>query len=1321
MSDNNNAQTDDRQSVVSKGRLFTFLIALFLIIFEILYYVLLQGDSKNLEFSRTFFIPKFIMEPFTFLTTWLGTINIYTISLPVLGLILAFLAALFASLSLLTKKKPINLILNAIAVIIAVLYISLMILNILPFSIGFIFMFLAIGLVAFNFPYRKAVIIGLITLGWLTTGIVANVSPYLDSKEITTFSREYNYQDLTEILGVESDTDEVVSIEDAIKNSDKNIDINNINEVEAFFEEKYKNELENNNFDKDMISLEKDENGNFLFVEKPEATLILRFDEKVSGTIHIVDAMQTIVLEKKDLLIHYIENRGIRDIKEFIDKELIVKVEKGESFGGGQLKDDIKDVINKMKNKNIVLADSMGLLQEKDVEDNISNYKYADKKLDHKKQPEKFKPFSIEFPTYSKVQIINIKNLKPYTKYWYYIESYNNPYGNETKMINILSEITDRSSEEYLNDLNKIKAKNDRKSLIEFRKDLIESIVRYYDFDIIKLSDYIRSGVNIEKAKNIIEKFGGTVSESELATSLSSLREDNKTTKQYSKQLIKHFGGKVLNKGGFKYVSLNNSFYTETRTMKDEKPPYLVDTQIYVEPLDIDYSNFINKNYDKIVNGIKQAKKQGQYTVYLGELWGIKEGETGVEIIKSAVFYDLLQKNAEKLIKDLPEKGKVTKEDADRFMNKIKAIIRSQRSEPNLAEDLKIPAYIKMKLKFTEKATGTLAINIEKNKEPLRTKKFEEPSYIWETEFGLMDYQYQGVLYVNPENFEEYAELRTDLQEIRMEVEEELLNEILVVEERIKEIIAEAKETITSLSDENKEKLNNYISEAKTEFTKLIPEDSELLKNIMPKGANSYETKVLIAEVGSRLENIISQLKKNVQDISFSNKKERLIKAFNTHKEEMITRYPTYKYLLNYINNDFYELFDEKYKLTAKTFEITPYIKEYEKDKVHFNIEAFRLSALKPFLERKYSFELQVHDKFNNIGKFALKDDEGIQTNVSTPDISHIINIVVIFIILAVMAIYFILNVINMKKKFMLKESLPPFLANLGILLLLINIIASLFLKLFPVQLEFFFLMLIAFFLLSEQGWALKISAALSGSIILIGLISALVAIFPEFRTSFTPPINPEVPKSFFIVSELSIITHIFIYIIGFSCATNMLNNNLGLDRNKSLVVSLVVFVIAIIISVISGILSINLYNNLGDGSLYRNISFIAGSGAVGILIGTLIPGEWGKGLGRILFILLGIGFIVIMIFGFVPFKFPAIILLAVFLIIGTTWARTVSLAYFFVQMFILLATFIILIPDMSYPLVSKVLLLLMALAYLAVGIFNMKSTKVRDYSEGKL
>ncbi len=568
-------------------------------------------------------------------------------------------------------------------------------------------------------------------------------------------------------------------------------------------------------------------------------------------------------------------------------------------------------------------------------------------------------------------------------------------------------------------------------------------------------------------------------------------------------------------------------------------------------------------------------------------------------------------------------------------MDKIKSIIKTQRSEPNLAEDLKIPAYIKMKLKFTEPAAGTLAINIEKNKEPLRAKAFTEPSYIWEAEFGLMDYQYQGILYVNPENYDEYSELRTKLEEI----------------------------------------------------------DAEVVSNISKKS----------------------------EDMNSTIRKEMFIEKVKEQKEELLKLSPTYEYLVEYIiDNNFVELADKSYKLTAKTFDVTPYIKLYEKDKIQFNMEAFRRSNLTALLERKYSFELEINDRYGNKGTFTEKNDRGIQTNTSTPDITYIINIILISIILIALAVYFFINIINMKKKFMLKESLPPFLANIGIIIFIINIIASLFLKFYPVRLEFFLLMLISFFLLSEQGWALKFSGALSGSVILIGLISVLTMIFPEIRTSFTPSINPDVPSSFFIIANISIITYIFVYILTFACSANMFNNNLGAKRNKSIIISIVIFIVAAIVSVVTGLLSVNMYHNLMDGSLYRSISLIAGSGAIGVLLGSLIPGEWGKSLGRIMFILLGIGFVVIMIFGFVPFKLQAILLLASFLIIGTTWARTVSIAYFFVQAFILIFTFIILIPE-NYSIAVKISLLIMGIAYVIVGLFNVKSVKIRDYSEGKL
>jgi hypothetical protein len=67
-------------------------------------------------------------------------------------------------------------------------------------------------------------------------------------------------------------------------------------------------------------------------------------------------------------------------------------------------------------------------------------------------------------------------------------------------------------------------------------------------------------------------------------------------------------------------------------------------------------------------------------------------------------------------------------------MTKIREIILSQQANPNLAENLKVPAYIKMVVTFDEPSSGTLGITIKKNKDPLEAKPFETKSYKWETD-----------------------------------------------------------------------------------------------------------------------------------------------------------------------------------------------------------------------------------------------------------------------------------------------------------------------------------------------------------------------------------------------------------------------------------------------------------------------------------------------------------------------------------------------------------------------------------------------------------
>lgn len=918
MPDNTSTQSTERKSVISKGRLFSFLIAIFLIVAEVIYYILFSGKASNFGGAETFFIPKFLIEPFTFAATVLGSMTFYAISLPVLGLLISFIISLSITLSILIKKTGIRNIFRFIGIGFIVLYIILMFSGTLQIDIGLIVIFIALTLVSFQFPFKKLIVVGILVLGWGFSAILGTLSPYLNEKEIKQFYR---------------------------------------------------------------------------LNENPEATFILKFDKEVSGVLHIVDAVQTIPKAGMDNLSDYI------GVTEAISRETRAK-------------------------------------------------------------PENFQAIDIDFSEYSKVQIVNVSNLTPYSEYWYYIEAW---------------------SEE--------------------------------------------------------------------------------------------------NKKGNYYCTNKTTFYTLTLATEDEHPPYIADADINVQPLDIDFSEFVRDNYDKITDAVRTGS--GQYAITLGEMWGILEGETKAERDKSHKFYQLMKDNADDVLSIIPSKEAVNKDTANKFMEKIIDLIKGQTVNPNLAEDLKIPAKVKMVIKFDEPAKGSLSITVKKNKKPLRAHSFGEYSYKWEAEFGLMDFQYQG--------------LRKDV-------------------------------------DIDKYDIGAYTEEDPEDFDK--------------------------------------------------------------------------------------------------------YIEAYQSDPIKFNVRAYIDSEMKDtdvkvLLERKYAYSIKTEDKYKNPGNFSRHNEKGIQSNITLPDTSEIISIIFTVIMFVIVMIVVLLRINTMKKKFMLRESLPGFLGSLGILIFIINIIVSLALGWYPIRLDFFILVLIVFLLLSEQGWTLKFSSVISASIVIISLLTILSLAFPEVKHSFTPPIDPNVPSTFVVVSHTSLITSVFAFILVFSIVSNMLINNLGLK--KKMIIGWICAIVTLIIAIVSGLISsyINLWGdffglftaNLDfiNGDLFRNIALIFGSAFVGTLIGINVKGDWGKSVGNFLLPLIIVGSVVFIVMSFVPFKLALVLLVASFLIIGTVWARPVTFIYFFLQAFIQIFTAIILVAEADYTIEIKIYLMLLGLAYLLMGLFTIKSIKVRDYSEGKL
>jgi hypothetical protein len=186
-----------------------------------------------------------------------------------------------------------------------------------------------------------------------------------------------------------------------------------------------------------------------------------------------------------------------------------------------------------------------------------------------------------------------------------------------------------------------------------------------------------------------------------------------------------------------------------------------------------------------------------------------------------------------------------------------------------------------------------------------------------------------------------------------------------------------------------------------------------------------------------------------------------------------------------------------------------------------------------------------------------------------------------------------------MKKKFMLKESLPNYIAFFGgILLLIINIIVSI-IGIYPIRLDFFIILSLTFFIMSGQEGSLKLSMAVSGSLILLSVLMILSTIMPEIKYSYIPPIDPNVPSSFKTISHLTLVTAIFSYILSFACLSNMLLNNMG--NKKNYILNWILTIVSLAVAVVMGILALSNYNANIDGSSFRDVAFIFGTAFVAL------------------------------------------------------------------------------------------------------------------------
>jgi hypothetical protein len=759
---------------------------------------------------------------------------------------------------------------------------------------------------------------------------------------------------------------------------------------------------------------------------------------------------------------------------------------------------------------------------------------YGISKLEFRRKPIDFTPITKEFTEFSDEQIINITDLKPFTKYFYYIEAYNKEYPIGIQI------------SEVKNLLNKYPI------VLPFKKDIYLN----------RISDIINNlGGSPDNIEEVLEEWvnKGNISHRETIN------------------ILKEFGvDDIPRRKGLKFETLTKNFNTPIKSIKDEKKPIIVDADMIIEPLDIDFSEFIRENYDGIVNDLQTVSplEIGQNIIYLGEIWGIPRGTTRKEIEKSNKLYELLGQNADKLISIIPSRDAVNKETSDRFMDEIISIISSQTTNPNLAEDLKIPAHVKLSVKYDERCVGTLSVSIDRKKDPLNALSQKEFSYTWGAEFGLMDYQYQGV--------EEGSDLFEGL-------------------------------------DFNKSQF-------------MVPDPQDPYKEILDWDA---------------------------------------------------------------------------------------YIKAYRSAPAKFNIRAYINSDQIIYLNRKYPYSTKPVDIRGNEGSWTEREESGIQTKVTTESYVDVVNIIIICIILILILAYCIFSINQMKKKFMLKESLPIFLANMGIILIIVNLILSLALNIFPIKLEFFIIISLIFFILSKQMWAIRLTLGIAGFMLVLSLVSIFVHIFPELLITFRPPVDPNVPASFVSMIPTTLIVTIFMYIVSFAVSSNMLINNIGTKRN--MVVGWIAIIVLFIASVVTSLIALNMYSAGQESELFRNIAIITGAGFIGTLIGVNVIGDWGKTIGQILFPLLIVGYGIFIIMGFVPIKLPLILILIAYLIIGTPWARSFTILYFFIQAFVLFFSFVILLFETEYQILLKLVLLIIGLIYVVMAIFTIKSKRVKDYSEGKL
>ncbi len=1178
MSSNTPEISSEKKATLSLGRLYTFLIALFMIVAEIVYYGIFSNGANHLRMDSMFF-HKFLIEPFSFLSTWMGQVNFYSISISALGVIIAFLVILLIALSNMVKNNLGKTILQIAGVIFAVLYVVLMFTGIIQTYIGMIFIFAAIILLAFDFPFKKIAVISLVIIAWVFSVIMGIINPYLESSNIITTYRQNQNPAATIILKYDTDVSGVLHITDAKKTEiidgielyvyqrkdDTLQQILNdlVQSIENNAEKSIEEVIEESN-QKNIATFKED-----LVIDRKDVDTIVTYfyayyneNSKAQIINFMLENNYSDTLSKyyedyfRRLMTQYSQNQLsiLQDKVSFIPDNFENKVQQmvniGEIFNDFSIEEYIENGLNLEDYSNYISPEFMRSLIPEDIlpivmkqlNTRVNNVlaasikpelekEYGISRLEFRSTPVDFKPISIEFTEHSDEQVLSVKELKPYTKYWYYIDSYDKEYP-EGKLIT-----------ETLN------------------------IIRKYPIVLTYKQEQYK-----ERLIEIITGLGGE--SNNIENSLNELNKNNNLSYNDAINFLNDFGvDDIPNRTGLVFTTNTQSFYTPTKSLKDEREPFIADADQYIEPLDIDFSDFIKDNYDRIVNDIRDASpiEKGQYAIYLGEIWGIPEGSNRNEIEKSSKFYELLGQNAERLISIIPNRESVNKETSDRFMAEIRSIISSQTTNPNLAEDLKIPAKVRLVVRFDEKAVGDLSVTINKNKDPLKALSQRDLSYTWEAEFSLMDYQYQGV------------------------------------------------------------------------------------------------------EVGSALD---------IFD------KGRFKKPDPNRPGNEIVDWDAY-------------------------------IKEYRDAPVEFNMEAYRQSDLTMFLNRKYSYSVKPIDERGNEGNFSQHEASGIQTNVTTADSTNIINIIVSIGILILLLVYSFFSIMNMKKKFMIRESLPIFLANMGIIILIINLVSSIIIGLFPIKLEFFILISMIFFILSKQMWAIRLSIGLAGGLIIISLISIFVNVVPELLISFRPPVDPNVPASFVEMMPSTLIVPIFIYILSFAICSNMLINNLGTKRN--VVMGWVAIIALFIVTVVTAILALNIYSSGKEAEILRNIALICGSGFIGTLIGVSIVGNWGKALGQIMFPLLLVGYVIFIIMGFVPFKLPLMLILIAYLIIGTPWARSATIAYFFIQSFVLIFTFIILLSEMEYDLILKLVLLAIGLIYFVMAIFTIKSKRVKDYSEGKL